>query len=73
MNLIEVSIEGMRQLAKNDSAGEGIDEHWEAVLPETYDIMANEIFLALYGRFINEPHEAPGSTGRPKSPPPRRE
>ena len=55
MNLIEVSIEGMRQLAKNDSAGEGIDEHWEAVLPETYDIMANEIFLALYGRFINEP------------------
>ena len=54
MNLIEVSIEGMRQLAKNDSAGEGIDEHWEAVLPETYDIMANEIFLALHGRFINE-------------------
>lgn len=43
----------MRQLAENDSAGEGIDEHWEAVLPETYDIMANEIFLALHGRFIN--------------------
>ena len=54
MNLIEASIEGMRQLAENDSAGEGIDEHWEAVLPETYDIMANEIFLALYGRFLNE-------------------
>lgn len=53
MNLIEVGIEGMRQLAENDSAGEGIDEHWEAVLPETYDIMANEIFLALHGRFIN--------------------
>ena len=54
MNLIEASIEGMRQLAENDSAGEGIDEHWEAVLPETYDIMANEIFLAMHGRFINE-------------------
>ena len=54
MNLIEVGIEGMRQLAENDSAGEGIDEHWAAVLPETYDIMANEIFLALHGRFINE-------------------
>ena len=54
MNLIEVSIKGMRQLAENDSAGEGIDEHWEAVLPETDNIMANEIFLALHGRFINE-------------------
>ena len=54
MNLIEAGIEGMRQLAENDSAGDGIDEHWQAVLPETYDIMANEIFLAMHGRFINE-------------------
>lgn len=54
MNLIEESILAMRQLAENDSAGEGIDEHWEAVLPETDDIIANEIYFVLHGRFINE-------------------
>ena len=54
MNLIEESIECMRQIAENDSAGEGIDEHWEAVLPETYDIMANEIFLTIHRQHIND-------------------
>ena len=54
MNLIEETIESMRQLAEMNSSGEGIDEHWEAVLPEMYDIMANEIFLTLHRHNIDE-------------------
>lgn len=52
MTLIEVLQKGMRQLAENQSEGKGIDQHWEAVLPETDDIMANEIFLALYAEVV---------------------
>ena len=44
----------MRQLAEDHSEGEGIDKHWEAVLPETDDIMANEIFLTLYARVVDQ-------------------
>ena len=54
MNLIEEGINCMRQIAENDTVGEGIDEHWEAVLPETYDIMANEIFLTIHRRYISD-------------------
>lgn len=52
MNLIEAAQQGMRKLAENQSDGKGIDKHWKAVLPETDDIMANEIFLALYAEVV---------------------
>ena len=54
MNLIEVAQKGMRQLAEKHSDGKGIDEHWRAVLPEVDDIMANEIFLALYAEVVDQ-------------------
>ena len=54
MTLIEVVQKGMRQLAENQSNGKGIDKHWEAVLPEADDIMANEIFLALYAEVVGQ-------------------
>ena len=54
MNLIEVAQKGMRQLAEKHSDGKGIDKHWRAVLPETDDIMANEIVLALYMDVVDQ-------------------
>ena len=54
MNIIEAAQKGMRQLAEQHSHGEGIDEHWQAVLPEVDDIMANEIFLALNAPVVNQ-------------------
>ena len=54
MNLIEVSIKGMRQIAENDSEGDGIDEHWRIVLPEAHGIFANEVFLAQHRHYIDE-------------------
>ena len=54
MNLVDAGIDCMRQIAKNDGGGKGIDAHWEAVLPETDDIMANENFLALHHHYIND-------------------
>ena len=57
MNLIEASIEGMRQIAVANSEGEGIDKHWESVLPEIEDIFANEIFLTLHRWYIDDSME----------------
>lgn len=37
------------------SRGEDIDKYWKGVLPETLDVAANEIFLALHRSYINEP------------------
>ena len=54
MTLIEAAQKGMRQLAENQSDGKGIDKHWKAVLPDTDDIMANEIFLALYAEVVGQ-------------------
>ena len=54
MNLIDTSIESMRRIAENASVGEGIDEHWKAVLPDSYDIIANEVFLTLNRHYIDE-------------------
>ena len=55
MNLIEASIDAMRRVAEANSEGGEIDSHWKSVLPETQDIFANEIFLTLHRRYINEP------------------
>ena len=55
MNLMEASIEGMRRIAVANSEGQGIDEHWESVLPEIKDIFENEIFLTLHRLYIDEP------------------
>ena len=57
MNLIEASIEGMRRIAVANSKGGKIDSHWESVLPEIEDIFANEIFLTLHRRHIDESME----------------
>lgn len=54
MTLMEAAQKGMRQLAENQSDGKGIDKHWKAVLPDTDDIMANEIFLALYAEVVGQ-------------------
>ena len=54
MDLKDVVIDGWRKIADANSAGEGIDEDWEAVLPETYDITANEIFLTLHRHFVDD-------------------
>ena len=53
MNLAQASIDAMRRIAKDYSAGEEIDLHWKSALPETQDIFANEIFLTLHRRYIN--------------------
>ena len=55
MNLMEASIDSIQQIAKEYSEDDEIDEHWQSVLPEVSDIMANEIFLTSYRRYINEP------------------
>ncbi len=54
MNLIEGAQKGMRQLAEKHSDGKGIDKHWQAVLPETDNIIENEIFLALYTDVVDQ-------------------
>ena len=54
MNLIEAGMEVLRQFAENNSEGEGIDEHWKAVLPEMEEIVVAEFLLTLHRRHITE-------------------
>lgn len=54
MDLKDVVIDSWRKIAVDNSAGEGIDEDWEDVLPETYDITANEIFLTLHRHCVDD-------------------
>ena len=57
MNLIEASIQNMRQFARENGGGNCIDKHWKAVLPEIEEVITVEILLTLYRRHINEPME----------------
>ena len=53
MNMLEVTIDVIHQRARETSAGEGIDNHWEPVLPEAIHCAANEIFLVLHRVHVN--------------------
>ena len=55
MNLMEATLDIIRQVAEEKSEGGKIDSHWKAVLPEIQDIFANEIFLAQHRWYIKEP------------------
>ena len=48
MTMMDVTREVIYQRARETSAGDGIDEHWKSVLPETNACAANEIFLVLH-------------------------
>lgn len=54
MNIIEASMESIRQFARENCAGQCIDEHWEVVLSEMEEIVTVEILLTLHRRYVNE-------------------
>ena len=54
MDFMEANMHAIKQCARDLSAGENIDEHWERILPEVLDFAGNEILLTLYRVYINE-------------------
>ena len=57
MTFLEMIQEGVRQLAESQSEGEGIDKHWEAILPDMEGILVNETFLVLNARVFDQSME----------------
>ena len=44
----------MQEIARENSDGGAIDQHWEGILPEVIGLFKNEIFLALHRSYIDE-------------------